>query len=55
MTICVVKGIGGISGPCKIVYDQWYKNRQNSVSLSGHILGGLSVASVKAEPHKKDM
>ena len=23
----LVKAIGGISGPCKIVYDHWYKNR----------------------------
>ena len=42
---------GGISGPCKIVYDQWYKNRQKSVSFSGHISDGLSVVSVR-EPHK---
>ena len=48
-----MKGIGGISGPCKIVYDQWYKNRQkSSVSFSGHISDGLFVASVRAETHK---
>ena len=48
----IVKAIGGISGPCKIVYDEWYKNRQKSVSFSGHISDGLSVVSVRAEPHK---
>ena len=47
-----MKAIGGISGPCKIVYDQWYKNRQMSVSFSGHISDGLSVVSVRANPHK---
>ena len=48
-----MKAIGGISGPCKkIVYDQWYKNRQKSASFSGHISDGLSVVSVSAEPHK---
>ena len=35
-----------------IAYDQWYKNRQKSVSFSGHISDGLSVVSVRAEPHK---
>ena len=29
--------IGGISGPGKIVYNKFYKNRQKSVSFSGHI------------------
>ena len=48
-----MKAIGGISGPCKIVYDQWYKNRQKSVSFSGHISDGLSVVSVRAKPHKE--
>ena len=48
----LVKAIGGISGPWKIVYDQWYKNRQKSASFSGHISDGLSVVSVRAEPHK---
>ena len=33
----LVKVIGEISGPWKIVYDWWYKNRQKSVSFSGHI------------------
>ena len=47
-----MKAIGGISGLCKIVYDQWYKNRQKSVSFSGHISDGLSVVSIRAEPHK---
>ena len=47
-----MKGIGGISGPCKIMYDQWYKNRQKSISFSGHISDGLTVMSVRAEPHK---
>ena len=47
-----MKAVGGINGPCKIVYDRWYKNRQKSVSFSGHISDGLSVVSVRAEPHK---
>ena len=47
-----MKGIGGISGPCKIVYDQWYKNRQKSLSFSGHTSDGLSGVLVRAEPHK---
>ena len=47
-----MKAIEGISGPCKIVYDQWYKNRQKAVSFSGHISDGLSVVSVRAESHK---
>ena len=47
-----MKAIGGISGPCKIMYDPWYKNRQNSVSFSGHISDGLSVVSVRAELHE---
>ena len=47
-----MRAIGGISSPCEIVYDQWYKNRQKSVSFSGHISDGLSVVSVRAEPHK---
>ena len=34
------------------LYDQLYKNRQKSVSFSGHISDGLSVVSVRAEPHK---
>ena len=48
----LVKAIGGISGPCKIAYDGWYKNRQKSVSFSGHISDGLSVVLVRAKPHK---
>ena len=40
-----MKAIGGICGPCKIVYDQWYKNRQKAVSLIGYI----SVVSVRAD------
>ena len=48
----LVKPIGGISSPCKIVYDQWYKHRQKSVSFSGHISDGLSVVLARAEPHK---
>ena len=48
----LVKAIGGISCPCKIVYDQWYKNRQKSLSFSGHISYGLSVVLVRAKPHK---
>ena len=48
----LVKAIGGISGPCKIVNDQWYKNRQNSISFTGHISDRLSMVLVKAEPHK---
>ena len=47
-----MKAIGGISSPCKIVLDQWYKNRQKSVSFSGQISDGLSVVSVRVEPHK---
>ena len=50
-----MKAIGGITGPYKIVYDQWNKNRQKSVSLSGHISDGLSVVLVRAEPHKGDV
>ena len=45
----LVKVIGGISGPCKT---RWYKNRQRSVSLWGHISDKLSVVSVRAKPHK---
>ena len=48
----LVKAIGGISGPCKIVYDRWYKNRQKSVSFSGNVSDGLSVKLLRAEPHK---
>ena len=48
----LVKVIGGISSPCKIVYDQWHKNKQKSVSYSGHISDGLSEVSVRAVPHK---
>ena len=48
----LVKAIGEISGPSKIVYDEWYKNRQNAVILYGHISDGLSVGSVRAEPRK---
>ena len=48
----LVKAIGGISGPCKIVYDQRYKNRQKSVSFSEHISDRLSVVLIRAEPHK---
>ena len=48
----LVKAMRGISGPCKIVYNQWYKNRQKSVSFSGHISGRLSVVLVRAKPHK---
>ena len=47
-----VKAIGGISNHCKIVYDQWYKSRQKSVSFSGHISDGLSEVLVRAELHK---
>ena len=47
-----MKAIGGISGPCKIVYDQWYKNGQKSVSFSGRISDGLSVVLGLAEPIK---
>ena len=47
-----MKAIGILSGPCKTVNDQWYKNRQKFVSFSGHISDGLSVVSVRAEPHK---
>ena len=50
-----MKVIGGISGPCKIVYDLWYKNSQKSVSLRGHISDRLSVVLVRAEPHKGDI
>ena len=48
----LVKPIGGISGPCKIVYDQWYKHRQKSVSFKGHISDGCFMVLVRAEPHK---
>ena len=41
-----------VRGRCKIVYDQWHKNRQKSVSLSGHISDILYVVSVRAEPNK---
>ena len=44
--MAIVKAIGGRGGPCKIVYDGWYKKRQNSVGLSGHISDGLSVVLV---------
>ena len=54
MSVGIVKAIGGISGPCKIVYDQWYKNRQKFVSFNGHISDELSVVLVRAE-HTKDM
>ena len=37
-----MKAIGGINGPCKIVYDGWYTNRQKSVSFSGLITEKLS-------------
>ena len=47
-----MRAIGGISGPCKVVYDQWYKNRLKSVSFSGHNSDGLYVVLVRAEPHK---
>ena len=47
-----MKAIRGISGPCKIVYDQWYKNRQESVNFCGYISDGLSMVSAKAESHK---
>ena len=47
-----MKAIAGISGPCKIVYDQWYKNREKSVSFSGHISDRLYVVMVRATPHK---
>ena len=42
----LMKAIGGISDPCKILYDPWYKNRQKSVSFIGHISDGLSVVLV---------
>ena len=45
-----MQAIGGISG--KIVYDQWYKNGQKSVSFRGHISDGVSVVAVRAKPHK---
>ena len=48
----LVKAIVGMSGPCKIVYARWYKNRQKSASLSGHISDGLSMVSERAEPPK---
>ena len=48
----LVKVIRGINGPCKIVYDRWYKNGQKSVSFSGHISNRLSVVLVRAKPHK---
>ena len=47
-----MKAIRGLNGPCKIVYDRWYKNRQKSVSFSGHISDGLCMVSVKAESFK---
>ena len=47
-----MKAIGGISGPCKIVDDQWYKNRQKFVSFNGHIADVLFLVSVRHEPHK---
>ena len=47
-----MKAIRGISSPCKIVYEGWYKNRQKSVSFSGYISDGLFVVLVRAEPHK---
>ena len=47
-----MKAIGGISGPRKIVYDRLYKNRQKSVSFTGHISDRKSVVLVRAEPHK---
>ena len=47
----LVKAIGGISCPGKIVYDQT-KQRKKYVSFSGHISGGLFVVSARAEPHK---
>ena len=50
MTTC--ESYWGISGPCKIVYDWWYRNRQKSVSFSGHISDRLSVVLVRAGPHK---
>ena len=49
----LVKAIGGICGPGKVVCDcVMVQNRQNSVSLFGHISDRLSVVSVRAEPHK---
>ena len=36
----------------KIVYDQWYKNRQKTLSFIGHISDSLSVVLVRGEPHK---
>ena len=48
-----MKAIGGISGPCKILYDQWYKNGQKSVSFSGHISDRFFVVLVRAKPHKE--
>ena len=40
------------NGPCKIVYDCWYKNRQYSGSFSGNTSDILSVALARAKPHK---
>ena len=47
-----MRAIGGISGPCKIVYDQWYKNRQKSVIFSWRISDRLPEVFVRAESHK---
>ena len=45
----LVKAIGGISDPCKIVYDWWNNDRQTSVQvLVGTIADGLSVVLVNA-------
>ena len=46
-----MKVIGGISGPCKIVYDQRYKDKQKSESLSGH--NSVVHMLVRAEPDKE--
>ena len=37
-----MKAIAGISDPCKIVYDQWYKKMQLSVIFSEHISDVIS-------------
>ena len=47
-----VKAIRGISGPCKIVLDQWYKTEKKFVSFSRHISDRISVVLVRAKPHK---
>ena len=48
----LVKAIEGISSPCKIKYDRWHKNRQKSLSFSGHNSERISVVLVRGKPHK---